>query len=93
LRQDNVNNMKVLRYKPNKRAGLATGNLDDGMIEDQSGGYVSYYDYKWMSDYADRLVEHKDMVCLPADLQNLRNANAALAQENFELKQLLKKLN
>jgi hypothetical protein len=42
-----------------------------------------------MSDYADRLVEHKDMVCLPADLQNLRNANTALAQENFELKQLL----
>jgi hypothetical protein len=63
-----------------------------GMEEHPTGEYVSFEDYKWMSDYADRLVEHKDMVCLPADLANLREANAALAQENFELKQqLLKK--
>jgi len=32
-------------------------------------------------DYADRLVEHKDMVCLPADLANLREANAHFAKE------------
>jgi hypothetical protein len=63
-----------------------------GMEKHPTGEYVSFEDYKAMSDYADRLVEHKDMVCLPADLENLRNANAVLAQENFELKQqLLKK--
>ncbi len=40
----------------------------------------------WYKNYADRLVEHKDMVCLPADLKNLRESNAALATENQELK-------
>ena len=24
----------------------------------------------WYKNYADRLVEHKDMVCFPADLKN-----------------------
>lgn len=38
------------------------------------------------SEYADRLVEHKDMVCLPADLANLRAANAHFAIENEALK-------
>ena len=38
------------------------------------------------NDYADRLVEHKDMVCLPADLKNLREANAHFAIENELLK-------
>ena len=38
------------------------------------------------NDYADRLVEHKDMVCLPADLANLRAANARFAIENEELR-------
>jgi len=36
--------------------------------------------------YADRLVAHKDMVCLPADLKNLREANAHFAAENALLK-------
>lgn len=63
-----------------------------GMEQHPTGEYVSFEDYKWMCDYADKLVEHSNMPCLPADLQNLRDANAALAQENFELKQqLLKK--
>ena len=44
-------------------------------------------------DYADRLVEHKDMVCLPADLANLREANAAFAIENHDLKERCDKLN
>ena len=39
------------------------------------------------NDYADRLVEHKDMVCLPADLANLREANARFAIENAKLKE------
>lgn len=38
------------------------------------------------NDYADRLVEHKDMICLPADLANLRKANTHFAIENEELK-------
>ena len=46
---------------------------------------------KEAQDYADKLVEHKDMVCLPKDLENLREANAHFAQENFELKQKLQK--
>ncbi len=32
--------------------------------------------------YADELVTHKDMVCLPKDLENLREANLELAKEN-----------
>jgi len=38
------------------------------------------------NDYADKLVNHKDMVCLPADLKNLREANAHFAVENEKLK-------
>lgn len=44
------------------------------------------------NEYADRLVEHKDMVCLPADLANLREANAAFATENETLKKQLNEL-
>lgn len=36
-------------------------------------------------DYANKLIEHKDMVCLPADLANLRKANAHFAIENEDL--------
>ncbi len=43
----------------------------------------------WYKNYADRLVEHKDMVCLPADLKNLRESNLKLATENEELKKLI----
>ena len=46
----------------------------------------------WYKDYADRLVEHKDMVCLPADLKNLRESNTALATENQELKKRVETL-
>jgi len=47
----------------------------------------------WYKNYADRLVEHKDMVCLPADLKNLRESNAALATENENYKNKVKTLN
>ena len=40
----------------------------------------------WYKKYTDKLVKHKDMICLPADLKNLRESNAALAIENQELK-------
>ena len=46
----------------------------------------------WYKNYADRLVEHKDMVCLPADLKNLRESNTALATENQELKKQVETL-
>jgi predicted transcriptional regulator len=46
----------------------------------------------WYKDYADRLVEHKDMVCLPADLKNLRESNLKLATENEELKKKVETL-
>jgi DNA-directed RNA polymerase subunit RPC12/RpoP len=47
----------------------------------------------WYKKYTDKLVEHKDMVCLPADLKNLRESNATLATENEELKNKVKTLN
>ena len=47
----------------------------------------------WYKKYTDKLVEHKDMVCLPADLKNLRESNASLATENEELKNKVKTLN
>lgn len=43
-------------------------------------------------DYADRLVQHKNMVCLPKDLENLREANAGFAAENAQLKEKLKSM-
>jgi DNA repair exonuclease SbcCD ATPase subunit len=49
-------------------------------------------DLAWYKDYADRLVTHKDMVCLPADLKNLRESNTALAIENQELKKQVETL-
>ena len=49
-------------------------------------------DLAWYKDYADRLVAHKDMVCLPADLKNLRESNTALAIENEELKKQVETL-
>ena len=47
----------------------------------------------WFKKYTDALVEHKDMVCLPVDLRNLREANAALTTENEELKKKVETLN
>lgn len=47
---------------------------------------------EWYKKYTDALVEHKDMVCLPADLRNLREANEKLAMENEELKKVIEML-
>ena len=77
--------MKVNRYN-------LTNPYDCGMEKHPTGNYVLFEDYKWMSDYADRLVEHKDMVCLPTDLANLREANAHFAIENETLKKEIKNL-
>ena len=58
---------------------------EDMIVESLHGRYVLYKDYKEMADYAERLVEHGNLPCLPKDLENLREANASFAQENFEL--------
>jgi len=50
-------------------------------------------DVDWYKKYTDALIEHKDMVCLPADLKNLRESNATLATENEELKKKVETLN
>ena len=50
-------------------------------------------DLEFWINYADKLVAHKEMVCLPKDLENLRQANEHFAQENFELKEKLKNAN
>ena len=65
---------------------------DCGVNEDPEGDLVSYEDWKRMSDYADELVKHKDMVCLPADLRNLRDANEHFAMENHRLHEELRQV-
>ena len=45
---------------------------------------------KEAQDYADKLVAHKDMACLPKDLQNLQTANSQFATENHILKEQLR---
>ena len=65
------------------------------MVEDEEGEYVSYMDYvalntdlvkaqaerDHLSEYTDHLVSFSKMPCLPKDLENLREANAKLAEE------------
>jgi|688.fasta_scaffold05728_34 hypothetical protein len=41
-------------------------------------------------DYANRLVAHKNMLCLPKDLQNLRSVNSQFAAENHILKEQMR---
>lgn len=43
-------------------------------------------------EYADKLVAHKDMVCLPKDLDVLREANLGLAMELNEARALADRL-
>jgi hypothetical protein len=47
---------------------------------------------KEAQEYADKLVAHKDMLCLPKDLQNLRAANSQFATENHILKEQMRML-
>ena len=51
------------------------------------------YELDASKKYADDLVEHSNMPCLPADLRNLRQANEHFALENEKLKQENKELN
>lgn len=66
------------------------GKIDKvGMKQVKDGGYVSYDDYKHLSDYCDHLVEFSKLPCLPKDLDNLRQANTNFACENESLKKEL----
>ena len=76
--------MNIKRYTRNPADGI--------MSEDDMGEWVSWKDYEWMSNYADRLVEHSSMVCLPKDLANLRGANLAFAIENEILRNEIKQI-
>lgn len=70
-------------------------DLDTGEIEHvkcPNGYYVEYKDYEHLSSYCDRLVEVGKLPCLPKDLENLREANAKFAQENYELQVLVEDL-
>jgi len=58
---------------------------------DSSGEWVSYNDYRELSEYADKLAE--GLPCLPKDIEVLRDANATLAQRVFELEQQLEERN
>lgn len=73
--------MKVKRYY------LWSDPMDGDiqMGEHEAGAFVQWEDYEWMSDYAQRLVEHGNLPCLPKDLENLRETNTSFAMENFEL--------
>lgn len=73
--------MKVKRY----RVEFDTISYTLYGVECPNGEYVEYKDYEHLSDYCDRLVEIGKLPCLPKDLENLRDANAKLAQQNHEL--------
>ncbi len=78
-----VKKMNVTRYTP-----LVSGD-HVVMADDAGGDYVSFKDYQWMAEYADKLVEFGNLPCLPKDLENLREANATFATENQALKEAL----
>lgn len=83
MKSTKINKMNVTRYTP-----LGTGR-SGGMMDHPTGDYVSFKDYEWMSDYADKLVEFGNLPCLPKDLKNLREANLQLAMENQALKEAI----
>jgi hypothetical protein len=58
---------------------------------DSSGEWVSYNDYRELSEYADKLAE--GLPCLPKDIEVLRDANTTLARRVFELEQQLEERN
>lgn len=83
--QDDVEKLK--NFKPMKHKIKRYDFEEDGMTgearmgKSKKGFYVKYKDWKEMSDYADRLVSLGNLPCLPADLENLRESNAAMADE------------
>jgi septal ring factor EnvC (AmiA/AmiB activator) len=81
--------MKILSHDIYCEDGVATAAIAeaaDRLEEIAAENKKLKTELQEAKDYADRLVEHKDMVCLPADLANLREANAHFAAENEALK-------
>jgi FtsZ-binding cell division protein ZapB len=76
-----MNDLKRLQYV-----------TDCGVVEDPNGDLVSYSDYEALSNYADSLVEFSKIPCLPADLENLREANGHFAQENHIFRERIREL-
>jgi hypothetical protein len=46
---------------------------------------------EWYKKYADLLVDHINLPCLPADLRNLRESLEIMDKENQELRKRLEK--
>lgn len=66
---------KIKRYR-NERV-----SEDPYLAEDTQGMFVLWEDYEWLSDYTDHLVSFSRLPCLPKDIEVLRDANAAFAEE------------
>ena len=87
--------MKILSHDIYCEDGVATAAIAeaaDRLEEIAAENKKLKTELQEAKDYADKLVEHKDMVCLPADLANLREANARFAMENHELQEKVDKL-
>jgi hypothetical protein len=86
-----INQNKVWKIKCEKLEAVVNGDIYNikRLSEENEKLKTELQEAK---DYADKLVEHKDMVCLPADLANLRKANARFASENTKLKEGIKGL-
>lgn len=94
LREENAQLKGELPIMPHPKIhrfglGLDAFTHDKVMLVHPDGKYVLYEDYAWIANYADRLVEFGNLLCLPADLENLRESNSALAAENHELRESL----
>ena len=94
LREENAQLKGELPIMPHPQVhrfglGLDAFTHEEVMLVKPDGKYVLYEDYAWMANYADRLVEFSNLPCLPADLDNLRSANSALAAENAKLCQII----
>lgn len=67
-----------------KKLDTRNRNISE-MIEDLTR------ELEWYKKYADLLVNHINLPCLPADLRNLRESVEILDKENQELRERLKK--
>ncbi len=56
-----------------------------GPYEVLDGAFVSFKDYKQLSDYADHLAAFAKLPCLPKDLEILRDSNTAFAAQVHQL--------
>jgi hypothetical protein len=80
--------MSVIRYRfCSKKLEHGVDNYVSLPTPSSYGDWVAYTDYEWLNDYCDHLVQFSKLACLPKDLENLRESNTLLAEENFKLQQ------